>query len=76
MISIELILPKENKRLCVRVGEKMSVKEFKCFLSRFYNVKYDKILMITSEKNVTDDMTLTEAGMYTGSGVIIDNGDS
>ena len=30
--------------------------------------------MITSEKNVTDDMTLAEAGMYTGSGVIIDNG--
>ncbi|MBQ6319095.1 MAG: hypothetical protein IJI23_04850 [Lachnospiraceae bacterium] len=53
----------------------MTVKEFKCFLSRFYKVKYDKILMITSEKNVTDDMTLAEAGMYTGSGVIIDNGD-
>ena len=67
MISIELILPKYNKRLCVRVGEKMTVKEFKCFLSRFYKVKYDNILMLTQEKN--------EAGMYTGSGVIIDNGD-
>ncbi len=75
MISIELILPKEDKRLCVRVGEKMTVKEFKCFLSRFYKVKYNRILMLTSQKNVTDDMTLTEAGMHTGSGVIIDDGD-
>ncbi len=75
MISIELIIPDEDKRLCVRVGEDMTVKEFKCFLSRYYNVKYDRILMLTSVNHVSDDMSLAEAGMYTGSGVIIDNGE-
>lgn len=75
MISIELIIPKEDKRLCVRVAGKMKVKDFKSFLSRCYSVKTEEILMLTPVKHVTADMTLLEAGMYTGSGVIIDNGD-
>lgn len=74
MISIELIFPVQQKRVCVRVNETTHVGEFKRYLARFYKVKYDCILMLSNNKNVTDEMTLSEAGMFTGSGVVIDDG--
>ena len=74
MISIELILPTIQKRLCMTVRESISVGEFKKHLRRFFNIKNDCIFMLTQREIISDDMSLTEAGMFTGSGVIIDNG--
>ena len=74
MISIELILPTMQKRLCMTVRESTSVGEFKKYLRRFFDIKNDCIFMLTACERITDDMSLSEAGMFTGSGVIIDNG--
>ncbi len=74
MISLELILPEENKRLCVRVRETLKVGDLKRFLRRSFGINNSSILLLTGKKNVSDDMSLTEAGMFMGSGVIIENG--
>lgn len=73
MISIELIFPTVGKRLCMRVGETTSVGEFKRYLRNFFNINNSCIFMLTPVENVTDGMSLVEAGMYMGSGVIIDD---
>ena len=73
MISLEIIIPSQSKRLCMRVGESISVGEFKRYLRVFFDIKNDCIFMLTSKEFVTDGMSLTDAGMYTGSGVIIDD---
>lgn len=74
MISLELILPEEDKRLCMRVRETTKVGDLKGFLRRSFGINNDSILLLTNRKNVSDDMSLTEAGMYMGSGVIVENG--
>ena len=74
MISIELILPEKGKRLCMRVGETTSVGELKRYLRSSFKVKNESIFILSPKESITDDMTLKEAGMYTGSGVLITNG--
>ena len=74
MISIELILPEKGKRLCMRVGEETSVGELKRYIRSSFGVKNENIFMLASKEIITDDMTLSEAGMYTGSGVLITDG--
>ena len=56
------------------VRESTSVGDFKKYLRRFFDIKNDCIFMLTQRELISDDMSLSEAGMYTGSGVIIDNG--
>ncbi len=73
MISIELIFPSKSKKLVMRVGESTSVGEFRRYLRKFFNVSNNCIFMLTPKENVTDGMSLTEAGMFMGSGVIIEN---
>ena len=74
MISIELIFPTKGKRMCMRVVETTSVGDLKRYLTTFFGVKNEDIFILTSDENISDDMTLSEAGMYTGSGVLIENG--
>ena len=76
MISIELIFPMREKRVCMRVGETLSVGDFKRFLRQNYRINNDCIYLLTPKENITDDMTLSEAGMCTGSGVIISDDNS
>ena len=71
MISLELIFPETEKRLCMRIEETTKVGDFRKYLKEFFGANNNCILMMTSKKDVTDDMSLTEAGMCTGSGVII-----
>ena len=65
MISIELIFPLKDKRLCVRVDESISIGEFRSKLCKFFNVKNEGIFMLTIPESVSDDISLSEAGMYT-----------
>ena len=74
MISIELIFPQKGKRLCMRVGKKTLVGDLKKYIRTFFGVGAGNIFLLTGKEDVSDDMTLEEAGMYTGSGVVIDNG--
>lgn len=73
MISLELIFPVKDKRLCARVDESMSVAELRKNLCRIFGIKNDCILIPNLPSGERDDMTLAEAGMHNGSGVIIDN---
>ncbi len=71
MISLELIDKKDQKRLFIRVDEMTKIGELKSFLRVNFKTDNSSILMQDTHKKVTDDMTLTEAGLYTGSGVMI-----
>ena len=73
MISIELIFPLQGKRLCMRIDRKTTVGDLKRYLRESFKVTDDKIFLLSTSKAVTDDMTLEDAGMYTGSGVLIDD---
>ena len=73
MIALELILPTRNKRLCMTVGETTTVGEFKKYLRQFFDVNNERIFMLSGQDITSDDISLSEAGMYTGSGVIIDD---
>lgn len=73
MISMELIDKKEKKRLYIRVDEMTKIGELKRFLRKNFGINNSSILMQETHQNVTDDMTIIEAGFYTGSGVIIKN---
>ena len=73
MIALELILPTRNKRLCMAVGETTTVGEFKKYLRHFFNVNNERIFMLSGRDYISDDISLSEAGMNTGSGVIIDD---
>ena len=74
MISIELIFPLKGKRLCMRVAETTSVGDLKKYLSTFFGVRKEDILMLTSGETISDEMSLADAGMHTGSGVLIEDG--
>ena len=74
MISIELALVKEKKRLCVRVDERMSLGDFSRELREIFKIKNGRILMLSLKKNVSDDMSVNEAGLYNGCTVVIENG--
>ncbi len=73
MIALELILPTRNKKLCMTVGETTSVREFKKYLRNFFDVNNERIFMLSGHEITSDDISLSEAGMNTGSGVIIDD---
>ena len=72
MISIELIIPSQDKRLCIRADESITIGEFKKKIRDFSGNKNKRILLLTAQEIVTDEMTLTEAGLYDGSGVVIE----
>ena len=72
MISIELIIPSQDKRLCIRADESITIGEFKKKIREFSGNKNKRILLLTAQEIVTDEMTLTEAGLYDGSGVVIE----
>lgn len=74
MISIELAIPAQDRRLCVRADESITIGEFKKKIRQFSGNKNDRILLLTAQEIVTDDMTLTQAGLYDGSGVMIEIG--
>ena len=74
MISIELIFPIKEKRLCARVDETISVGDFKKNLCRNFGINNDCIHIISCPEKVSDDMKLSQIGMCNGSGVIIDDG--
>ena len=74
MISIEMVIPAQDRRLCVRVDESMKIGEFKKKIGQFSGNKNERILLLTAQDIVTDDMTLTEAGLYDGSGVMVEIG--
>ena len=74
MISIELVIPSQDRRLCVRADESITIGEFKKKIRQFSGNKNDRILLLTAQEIVTDDMTLTQAGLYDGSGVMIEIG--
>ena len=76
MISLELIFPIQDKRVCMRVKESMSIGDLKKFLRNNFRINNDCIYLLTSKEIVSDDMTLSEAGMCTGSGVIISDDNS
>ncbi len=71
MISIELIIPERELRLCVRVRKRLKVGELKSFLRGFSGLDNDCFFIIDGRNNVPDDVTLSEAGIHDGSGVII-----
>lgn len=73
MIALELILPTRNKKLCMTVGETTSVGEFKKYLRHFFDVNNERIFMLSGTEITSDEISLSEAGMFTGSGVIIDD---
>ena len=72
MISIELIIPSQDKRLCIRADESITIGEFKKKIRDFSGNKNKRILLLTAQEIVTVEMTLTEAGLYDGSGVVIE----
>ena len=74
MISIELVVPSQDRRLCARADESITVGEFKEKIRQFSGNKNERIFLLTAQENVTDDMTLTEAGLYDGSGVMVEIG--
>ncbi len=74
MISIELIFPVKAKRHCMRVDEMTTVSDLKKYICSVFNVRPEDIFILTSCEHIDDDMTLLRAGMYTGSGVVIDDG--
>ena len=74
MISIELIFPTKEKRLCARVDETISLGDFKKNLCKNLGINNDCIYIISCPENVSDDMSLSRIGMCNGSGVIIDDG--
>ncbi len=74
MISLELILPEADKRLCIRVKETIKIRDLKSYLKRSFGINNDNILFLTHVRSVSDEMSLSEAGLYMGSGVIIKNG--
>ena len=73
MISIEVIFPLKDKRLCARVDETMSVADFKKNLRKIFGIKNGCIVIPNVPEGECEDMTLRELGMHNGSGVIIDN---
>ena len=73
MISIELILIGSNKRLCMTVDETTKIGDFRRYLRRFFGIKNECILILSEQEKITDEMSLSEAGMYTGSGVVIED---
>ena len=74
MISIELALIKEKKRLCARVDERMSVGDFSKEMEQIFRIKNGRILILSLKKNASDDMSICEAGLYNGCTVVIENG--
>ncbi len=76
MISLELIFPVQDKRVCMRVKKSMSVGDLKKFLRDNFKINNDCIYLLTPKENISDEMTLSEAGMCTGSGVIISDDNS
>lgn len=73
MISIELIFPLKDKRLCARVDETMSIAEFKKNMSRIFGIKNDCIVIPNIPSPECGNMTLKESGLHNGSGVIIED---
>ena len=73
MISIEIIFPLQDKRLCARVDETMSVADFKKNMCRIFRIKNDCIVIPNIPDGECDDMSMADAGMHNGSGVIIEN---
>ena len=71
MISIELVIPAQDRRLCVRADESMTIGDFKKKIGEFSGNKNNRILLLTAQDFVTDGMTLAEAGLCDGSGVMI-----
>lgn len=74
MISLELIFPGQGKRMCAHVCEKITVGEFEKKITDFFGIKNGRVLLLSDRKNVSKDMTLKQAGMHTGSGVIMEDG--
>ncbi len=72
MISIELVIPSQDKRFCVRADESITIGEFKKKIREFSGNKNNRIYLLTAQDIVTDDMTLTEAGLCNGSGGMIE----
>lgn len=70
MILIELIFPERNKRLFLTTEESISVGEFEEFLNDFFELKNSRILIMTG-RTVSGEMSLFEAGVHTGTGVMI-----
>lgn len=71
MISLELIFPETERRLFARVDESMTIGELKKQIMIFGGKNNRGILLVSSHKNITENMTLKEAGLHNGSGVII-----
>ncbi len=60
----------------MRVKKSMSVGDLKKFLRDNFKINNDCIYLRTPKENISDEMTLSEAGMCTGSGVIISDDNS
>lgn len=72
MISIELVFPEREKRMYVRVDESMKIGDFKTKISRFLSKNNCRILMFSGRTDLPDGVTIREAGLRNGSGVIIE----
>ncbi len=70
MILLELIFPEQDKRLFLSADRSVTVGELKGFVRRFFDLKNSRILFVTGT-DPKDEMTLFEAGFFTGTGVII-----
>ncbi len=76
MIFLELIIMKEKKRYFIEVDETMKVGEFKKKLLKKIKINNARIQMIPGSENVPDDIPISGAGMWNGSGVLITDGSS
>ena len=74
MISLELVFPEREKRMYVRVDESMKIGEFKKKIRMYFSKNNCRILMLSGRHDLTDGMTIREAGLRNGSGVIIEIG--
>ncbi len=73
MISIELIFPERDLRLWALADTSVPVGVFREKIRHFFGIKNGSIFFISSENNIRDDMTLKEAGLYTGAAVVIED---
>ncbi len=73
MISLELVFPLKDKRLCARVDETMTIADLRKNLCRIFGIKNDCILIPNIPEEDCEDTCLKEAGMHNGSGVIIED---
>lgn len=74
MILIEIIVPEKNRKFYTRVCKDITIRELAGKLGALFRMPSPVITFLGINKRISEELSLDDIGIKTGTGVLVTNG--